>query len=62
MKPSDCLKQGICPFCCGDGEVHSIIEDRLVECVLCKGTKRWPPPDDPSWQSTQGSDGPEHAS
>jgi hypothetical protein len=29
------------------GAVHSVIFDRLIECPLCKGSKRWPPPDDP---------------
>jgi hypothetical protein len=48
VKPSEALEHGICPFCLGDGEIESLIYG-MHACPLCKGTKKWPPPDDPSW-------------
>jgi hypothetical protein len=50
MKPSDALQQGLCPMCLGAGQVESILLSRMIECPLCLGSKKWPPPDDPSWR------------
>jgi hypothetical protein len=48
MKPSDHLKIGECPFCCGTGEIESLIYG-MHACPLCSGTKRWPPPEE-EWE------------
>jgi hypothetical protein len=43
VKPSDALRQGLCPYCIGRGEIENIIEGMVV-CRLCAGTRKWPPP------------------
>jgi hypothetical protein len=54
MKPSDHLKRGECPYCCAEGQIENIIFGMVV-CPLCQGTKRWPPPDDPSWAEARAT-------
>jgi hypothetical protein len=47
VRPSDAVKQGLCPACLGVGMVNKLVPPptHVGACALCLGSGRWPPPE-----------------
>lgn len=37
MTPSEAIAAGKCAWCCGEGEIFNIMDNRVNTCRFCKG-------------------------